>query len=380
MTLAEQWRPGQAYISRPRGTGSRPRWPHEFRHFVSFLFTPPRYARAHKIHDLQALEQLEPLRADLLLSLYHLAGAPTVYPDGRRNVLAMGEVLLPTARRILRRVNKSRREETASVTCFELARNPNRPYTPDSLWFPPVICEIAYELAGTLGVHLGANGGPPGVQRMVQSVIWRVVTALAQEDVGAAAARDALEQDVNSVLRTGQQDSLVRDILRRLQSPATRDMILLRVKELLVRPAASRFGELVWWEQQGLLAMLMPDGTVSPVGPFGWTHRSGAFPSPVKEALLPVLREAEGAPMASWRICPLCARPFPQSGHMAKACPPCRGRYGRRGVEWRLARAAGDPVIFEVLPESSARPVRLVIAEGIDAPTSLRKIEQGAGA
>jgi hypothetical protein len=150
--------------------------------------------------------------------------------------------------------------------------------------------------------------------------------------------------------------------------------VILRVRELLAEPAPSRWHELVWWQAQRLQAKLMPDEPVGVVDTPGWTKRADTFPPEVREALRPVLEEADRALSVPWHVCPLCGRPFPLHAHAAKACPPCRRRYTRREVERRLARAPRDPIVFEVAPEGAARPLRPVIADGVEAPPAVRRL------
>jgi hypothetical protein len=44
-----------------------------------------------------------------------------------------------------------------------------------------------------------------------------------------------------------------------------------------------------------------------------------------------------------WRICSLCTRAFP-ARRKTRTCPPCRRRFSRRQIQWRLARAPQTPV------------------------------------
>ncbi len=346
-----------------RGT-PRAEWPHRFRELASFLFTPERWAGARKIPWAEVLEDL---RVAILLWLYHHAGAPTVWPNGSRNVVPVGPVFRPTARRVQRSVNKIQREEMAKIAVSAWAGDPN------SLYFPPPVVEIAHTVAKELGIAR-ARLRQPGAQRTVQSVVQRVINALAAQEKGeATSASESLERDTLGAFAN--ERGLAREILSRFRSPNVRSRILGRVKDLLNRPAPSQFPQLKWLEQQGLSVQLLRDGTAGPFVPLGWLARADVFPSPAKEAIIPVLREADDAISVPWRICPLCARPFPRLGKMvAKACPPCRRRQKPLQVHRRLTRAPKDPVVFRVLPEGRPESVRLIIADGTRAPSSLRRI------
>jgi hypothetical protein len=265
---------------------------------------------------------------------------------------------------------------------------------PNAVSFPPIICDIAYILATELGVarmHLHQ----PGTQWTVQSAIQRVINALAaQEKDGAISASDTLKSDSVDALadRNGMAEmildrfrspdvrsrslGLATEILGRFRSPDVRSRSLDRVKTLLSRPTPSQFEHLRSLEQQGLKIQMLPDGTSRLVGPLDWLVRAEDFPSPLREVLIPVLREANDAISVPWKICRLCARPFPQVRIVAKACPPCRRRQKPLQVHRRLRRAPEHPVIFEALPPDARESVRLVIADGVRAPSSLTRISK----
>jgi hypothetical protein len=264
---------------------------------------------------------------------------------------------------------------------------------PYALSFPPIICDIAYVLAPELGIS-HAQLSQPGTQWTLQSVIQRVVNALAAKEKDAAiSASEILKSDAIGAVADGNglakeilgrfqnpdvrscSLNLAKEILGRLRSPDVRSRILDRVKALLSRPAPSRFQHLRSLEEQGLKVQLLADGTARLLGPIGWPARADDFPSPLREALIPVLREAEDAISVPWRICPLCARPFPQVNIVAKACPPCRRRYkSPLQVHRYLRRAPKDPVAFHWAPSSSKESFWLVIAPEVDASPALRRI------
>ena len=75
-----------------------------------------------------------------------------------------------------------------------------------------------------------------------------------------------------------------------------------------------------------------------------------------------------------WKVCPLCGRAFPTIGN-TKACPPCRRRFTRRQIQWRLARAPKEPITFRYLnPMEVPQFGYLRIASGVRAPRVLRRL------
>src|SRR5713101_2720897 len=141
----------------------RPEWPYPFRELMSLLCAPERWARARKI---VWSEDLERLRKDLLYWVWHLAGAPRVGPDGFADVLPVGSVIRPTARNVLIAANKEHREEARPASA--LVGDPN------ALSFRPVICEIAYKLAGRARGRARAKLAQPGTQWIMQAMVQRV--------------------------------------------------------------------------------------------------------------------------------------------------------------------------------------------------------------
>lgn len=283
--------------------------------------------------------------------------------------MPVGSVLPPTTRRV-QRTMKEILGQTAGVAASERAGDPNSPY------FPPRVAEIAYVLAKELGIAR-ASLREPGVQRTVQSAIQRVINALAaQEKDGTTSASEALRNDALGALANDR--GLAAEILKHLRGSDVRSRILGRVKNLLSQPTPYYFSYLKRLEQQGLRMELLPDGGAGPFVPTNWPARAEVCPSPAKEALILVLREAEDAISVPWKICPLCARPYPRvKGNTAKACPPCRRRHKPLKVHRRLARAPKDPVFFRVMPADAPEHICLVIATGTGAPSSLRRMLRG---
>ncbi len=356
----------------------RPRWPRRFRHVASFLYSPARWARGKEI---PWSEDLERLREDALRWLYWRAGAPRIWPDGRRDALSIGALVPATARRVVRTVNRMQR--SGAVDALDVAKELMG--NPEGVSFPPIVAEIAYELAQELGVKLNLERAPEKSDRSrtqwaIQTVIQRVINALAEEANGKEAASDVLERVVKSAWPT-EQHPAAKQILSQLRSRDASSRIVRRVKELLAKPAVSSFTHLGWLESQKFKVMVMPDGTPNLVVPSGWLRRAGDFlgasfqPTAVERALTPVLQELEGAEFVRWGICPLCVRAFPKEGKIrSKACPPCRRKWNRRQIQWRLKHAPNEPVAFFVAPPSSRESVWLVIAARVNAPAALRRI------
>ncbi len=136
-----------------RRAALRSEWPYQFRELMSFLAAPERWALARKI---PWSEDLERLRKDLLHWICHIAGAPRVGPDGFADVMPVGSVCRPTARNVLVTVNKAQRGNTLPVSVWV-----GDPY---ALAFPPLICEIAYNLAGRARGRARAELAQPGTQ------------------------------------------------------------------------------------------------------------------------------------------------------------------------------------------------------------------------
>ncbi len=362
----------------------RPEWQYQFREVMSFLCSPERWAFAGRIPWSADLERL---RKDLLHWIWHLAGAPRVGPDGFADVMPVGSVRLPTARNVLIAINKHQRQKTIPASA--------RVGDPNALSFAPIICEIGYKLAGRARGRARAELAQPGTQWMMQSMVQRVINALAAQEKGEIpSASEALAQDALNALT--HESNLAEKILDRFQTnsnvgirilalaketlgrlgnhPHVRDHLLSSVKELLSAPASSSFQYLRWIEGQGMMANVRPDG-IDPIVRPNWVTRADDFPSPVKEAVIPILRQADNSLTVRWKICPLCARPFPLAGTVVKACPVCRRKYkSSLLVHRRLKRVAKDPVAFYVAPPSSKESVWLVIAPGVDAPAALRRI------
>jgi hypothetical protein len=127
-------------------------------------------------------------------------------------------------------------------------------------------------------------------------------------------------------------------------------------------------------EAAGLTIMLVPDGSAVFDDADHWSHMGDHVQSPVlREALRPIQLELEESKRKRWHPCSLCGRVFPALGK-SKACPPCRRKWTRRQIQWRLAHAPNDPVAFFIAPPSSRESVWLVIAQGVDAPAALRRI------
>lgn len=370
----------QSHIFKAQQGTPRAEWPNQFRELLSFLLAPSRWSRAHKIAWSEALEQL---RVDLLFWIYHHAGAPTLLPDGTRNVLQVGPVLRPTSRRVVMAVHNAQRNQ-AAADALRVAQDFRGPADRQS--FPPLIAEIAYVIAPTLGVSMPhrmktALRDNTRKQWAMQTVTQRIVNALAQEADGAEDGRNALDRDMGTAL-TSKQHPVAEQILRRLRSPNVRARVLDRVKELLgrSRPPLLTSIDLKGLEEQGYMVQVLPDWIV-PVRLAGWASidqrgtvlRAKDFPSPVKDAVIPVLRKADTALSTRWRICRLCARPFPHSRVNAATCPACRRRHRSRYRKWLLSRAPKDPVVFHALADDASQGVRLVIADGIRAPLSLRQ-------
>lgn len=359
--------------SRAQRSRSRPEWPYKFREVLSFLLTPSRWAKVREVGWSEALERL---RVDLIIWIYHLAGAPRLSPDGRRDVLASGPILRPTAQRVLRAVRNERDLDTKDV--LEIARDARGPADRQS--FSPLVAEIAYMVAPTLGVTMPrrrktALRDRTRSQWAMQTVIQRIINALANEADCSNKALNALQQDITSALATTQHPVAVR-ALRSLKSASVRARVVSYVCELLGRSQSPFLTSayLKRLQEDGYGVQLLPNSIV-PIPLPRWLARSEFFPSTVKEVVIPVLQQADHALFVRWSICPLCARPFPQHKHMTRACPPCRRRLGTRSaIGWRLTHARPDPVVFEVLPADSPKPVRLVIAECIRAPAALRDL------
>ncbi len=124
----------------------------------------------------------------------------------------------------------------------------------------------------------------------------------------------------------------------------------------------------------GLKIMLLPDGSVAFDDADQWSYWADYVkPYALRRALVPIQRELELSKSRRWGICPLCARVFPAS-RKTKACPPCRRKWTRRQIQWRLAHAPKDPVVFRVMPPSDPQSVRLSIARGIAAPVAIKRI------
>lgn len=130
----------------------RPEWPYQFRELASFLFAPERWASARRI---LWSNDFETLRRDLLHWIYHFSGAPRVGPDGFRDVLPVGPVYRPKARNVLIAANSAQRGKNRPIS--ELIGDPYAPY------FPPVICEVAYNLAGRARGLARAELAQPGM-------------------------------------------------------------------------------------------------------------------------------------------------------------------------------------------------------------------------
>ncbi len=226
-------------------------------------------------------------------------------------------------------------------------------------------------------------------------MVQRVINALAAQETGEiSSASEALAQDALNALADennltqrilGRFETsgdvgtrilpLARETLARLRNPRYRDHLLRHVRQSLSRAVPSQFLHLRWLEQQGLKVQLLRDGTAGSFVPPGWPARAEEFPSPAKEALIPVLREANNMLSVPWKVCRLCARPFPQAGTVAGACPVCGRRYeSALRVHRRLKRAPKDAVVFRVTPPGVREPLWLVIAPGVDAPPALRRI------
>jgi hypothetical protein len=223
-------------------------------------------------------------------------------------------------------------------------------------------------------------------------MVQRAINALAaEESEEGTSATDALAQDALNTLASESDlaDKILgrfassevgirtlafaKEALGHLKNPRFRDHLLARVKDLLSRPPASQFKQLRYLEEQGLSAMVLSNGSIGLLDPPGWPLQAEQFPAPVKETLIPVLQEADNALSVRWRVCPICARPFPMVETVAKACPACRRKYKSPvRVHRRLKRASKHPVTFHVAPPSSNEPVWLVIAPGVDAPAALR--------
>ncbi len=118
-------------------------------------------------------------------------------------------------------------------------------------------------------------------------------------------------------------------------------------------------------------------------------------PPGVRRAMTRVHGEAVLASRRQWRVCPLCGRVFPAS-RTTRACAPCRRRWTRRQVQWRLAGAPKSPVMLRLylreasletrtahLPDGPKRvqmiwtPVYvLVLAEELRPPRVLQRVAQ----
>jgi hypothetical protein len=361
----------------------RPEWPYQFRELVSFLYAPERWALARGIPWSEGLERL---REDLLRWIYHFAGAPKVGPDGFVDVVPVGSTFRPTARNVLRAANRAERASMPQISA--------RAGDPFALSFPPVICEVAHKLAERARGSARAELDQPGRQWILQSMVQRAINALAAEERGeATSATDALAEGALNTLASESELAdkiigrfaspevrvrmidLAKEALGRLENPRFRDHLLGRVKDLLSRPPASQFLQLRYLEEQGLSAMSLPDGGFGLLDPPRWPLRAEEFPSPLKEALIPFLREADNTLSVLWRICPICARVFPRTGNVAKACPVCRRRYkSPLQVHRRLKCAPKFPVFFRVTPPDVREPLWLVIAPGVQAPAAVRRL------
>jgi len=348
----------------------RPEWPYEFRELLAFLLNPMLWASARKI---TWSPELEGLRRDVIFWLFHLAGAPTVWPDGTRNALKLEPALRPTAQRVLRAVGIARNADARDP--FEVARDLEGPTDRQS--FPPLVARIAYRIASALGVPMPRTRkttlcDDTRAQWAMQTVTQRVINALVQEAEGTNSAVDTLDEDIVKALAQ-KQHPVADQALRRLRSPAVRTRVVDEVKKLLARSRSPLLtsGYMTWLEEQGYMVQLLSD-SMAPISRPVWSARAESFPSAAKERLSLALCQADNALSRRWRICTGCARPFPIAEHAASRCPACR-RKSRRPTRLHAADSE-DPVIFQVLPEDSPRPLRLCIAEGIRAPASLRRL------
>jgi hypothetical protein len=96
-------------------------------------------------------------------------------------------------------------------------------------------------------------------------------------------------------------------------------------------------------------------------------------PPEVRKALHAIEDQASVAASRQWRVCPLCGRAFPRLGN-TKACPPCRRRWTRRQIQWRLVRAPKEPITFRYFnPREEPQAGYLHIASGVRAPHALRR-------
>ncbi len=362
-----------------RGT-PRAEWPNQFRELLSFLLAPSRWACARKITWSETLERL---RVHLLFWIYRQAGAPTLSPDGTRNVLRVVPVYLrPTSRRVVMAAHSAQRNQ-ATADALRVAKDFRG--LADSQSFLPRIAEIAYVIAPDLGVRMPrrmktALRDNTRTQWAMQTVIQRVINALAQEADGVDNAPNALDRDIQKAL-TSNQHPVADRALRGLRSPSVRARVVDRVRKLLGRSGSPFLTSayLKWLEEQGYMVQLFPDCIV-PVPLPGWSSRAEGFPSSVKDALIPVLRQADNALSTRWSICRLCARPSPQSRVKAATCPACRRRHESRYRKWLLSRAPEGPIVFHPLADGASQGVRLVIADGIRAPLSLRRAAQSGHA
>ncbi len=93
-----------------------------------------------------------------------------------------------------------------------------------------------------------------------------------------------------------------------------------------------------------------------------------------KQAIGPILEVLEDAGSHQWRVCPLCARPFPAS-KKARACPPCRRKWTRRQIQRRLPKSSHISLAFLTMDPQG---VRLCLARGVDAPSAIRRMALAA--
>lgn len=96
-----------------------------------------------------------------------------------------------------------------------------------------------------------------------------------------------------------------------------------------------------------------------------------------KQAIGPILEVLEVAGRHQWRVCPLCARPFP-AAKKARACPPCRRKWTRRQIQRRLPKPSHISLAFLTMPLSEPQSVRLCLAKDVDTPPAIRRMALAA--